>query len=260
MTFLKAKAASIFLLLLLWHSSTLFCAAKPLEAEWILSQNEEDFGDCTVYVCHDGAKVVSTKLGCNLVCKAPDWKVHCFNVAEKTEWIGELKQFNGVVMANPFAMPDPHKFSRLREVGVGEFKGLKYIKYRTPYSSKDLVLASTDIAVAEQIGEFLARLYVVPDAHAVPLFRECDRGRDRNVERFKAFAVRNGSANDLRGGVLHKLVTKSWKKIAFNESDFAIPKGFVRKKDIIQVSYSAGRKEELGSFLNELGFKTRTKP
>lgn len=260
MIFAKAKAAPISLLFCLWLSSSLLCMAKPMEAEWILTQKEEDFGDCTVYVWHDGAKVVSTKLGCNLVCKAPDWKVHCFNETEKAEWIGELGQFSGVVMANPFAMPAPHKFSRLREIGVGEFKGLKYTKYRTPFSSRDLILASSEIPVAEKVGEFLSRLYVVPDSHTVPLFRDCDKGRDRNVERFKAFSVGNGSANDLRGGILHKLVTKSWKKVAFNANDFALPKGFVRKKDIIQVSYSAGRKEELGSFLNELGFKTKLKP
>lgn len=163
-------------------------------------------------------------------------------------------------MANPFAIPRAYQVAYLREVEAGEFAGLKYTKYRTPVSRKDLILAASEIPVADEVGEFLSRLYVVPNSHNVPLFRDCDRGKGLQPERFKIGAVRNGSANDLRGGVLHKLVTKSWKKTTFNSSDFELPKGFERRKDIIQVSYSANKKEELGSFLNELGFKTKVKP
>jgi hypothetical protein len=236
------------------------CLAKPITPEWIINQKEEDFGDTIVYVWHDGARLVCKKLGCEIACRAPDWRVHCYNLAEKTEWIGELSQFSGVIMANPFALPSPHKLTLLREIGVGDFNGLKYKKYRTPFSAKDMVVAASEIPVADQVGEFLARVYVVPNSHYVPLFRDCDRGRDRQPEGYKIGAVRSGSASDLRGGLLHKLVTKSWRKIAYNAADFELPKGFERKKDIVQVSYSANRKEELGSFLNELGFKTKVKP
>lgn len=260
MIFSKAKFPILVLLLSLWLSSSATVQGKAATPEWIINQKEEDFGDTTVYVWHDGARLVCKKLGCEIACRAPDWKVHCYNVAEKTEWIGELSQFSGVIMANPFALPSPHRLSHLREIGVGDFNGLKYTKYRTPFSAKDLVLAASEITVAEQVGEFLARLYVVPNSHYVPLFRDCDRGRDRQLEGYKIGAVRSASANDLRGGLLHKLVTKSWRKTTYNAADFELPKGFERKKDIVQVTYSANRKEELGSFLNELGFKTRTKP
>jgi hypothetical protein len=151
---------------------------------------------------------VCKKFGCELVCKAPDWKVHCYNLAEKTEWIGDLSQFNGMIMANPFAVPGAHNISQLRKVGSGEFNGLKYTKYRTPFSGRDLLLAASEIPVADKVGEFIARLYVVPNSHSVPLFRDSDRGRERLPERFKLGAVRIVSANDLRGGVLHTLVTK----------------------------------------------------
>ncbi|MFA7338647.1 MAG: hypothetical protein WC028_17815 [Candidatus Obscuribacterales bacterium] len=249
---------TLFLNCILFFSSQ-SCLAKPITPEWIINQKEDDFGDTVVYVWHDGARLVCKKFGCELLCKAPDWKVHCYNVAEKTEWIGDLSQFSGVVMANPFAIPRAYQVAYLREVEAGEYAGLKYTKYRTPVSRKDLILAASEIPVADEVGEFLSRLYVVPNSHNVPLFRDCDRGKGLQPERFKIGAVRNGSANDLRGGVLHKLVTKSWKKTTFNSSDFELPKGFERRKDIIQVSYSANKKEELGSFLNELGFKTKVK-
>ncbi len=257
MIFARIIAALTLLCCLLFTGEP--CVAKPIIPEWIINQKEEDFGDTVVYVWHDGARLVCKKFGCEIACKAPDWKVHCYNLAEKTEWIGDLSQFSGVIMANPFALPSPHRISQLREIGVGDFNGLKYTKYRTPFSAKDLVLAASEIPVAEQVGEFLARLYVVPNSRYVPLFRDCDRGRDRQPERYKFGAVRSGSANDLRGGLLHKLVTKSLRKTTFNAADFELPKGFDRKKDIVQVSYSANKKEELGSFLNELGFKTKVK-
>lgn len=255
-----ARNITVLSLLCSLFLSSASCMAKPITPEWIINQKEEDFGDTIVYVWHDGARLVSKNYNCELVCKAPDWKVHCYNAAEKAEWIGELSQFSGVVMANPYAIPTTYKVSYLREIAKGEFNGLKYTKYRTPISGKDLILAASEIPIADKVGEFLARLYGVPNSHYVPLFRDCDRGRERLPEGFMIGAVRNRSANDLRGGVLHKLVSISWKKTAFNAADFELPKGFERRKDIIQVSYSANKKEELGSFLNELGFKTKVKP
>ena len=255
-----ARIIAIFTLLCGLFCTSTPCFAKPLTPEWIINQKEDNFGDTTLYVCHDGARLVCKKFGCELVCKAPGWKVHCFNLAERTEWIGDLSQFNGIIMANPFAMPGAHNILKLRKIGLGEFNGLKYTKYRTPFSARDLLLTASEIPVAEKVGEFIARLYVLPNSHSVPLFRDNDRGRERPPERFKIGAVRIASGNDLRGGVLHTLVTKSWKKTAYNPADFELPKGFERRKDIIQVSYSSNKKEELGSFLNELGFKTKVKP
>lgn len=156
MIFSKAKFPILVLLLSLWLSSSATVLGKATTPEWIINQKEQDFGDTIIYVWHDGARLVCKKFGCEIACRAPDWKVHCYNVAEKTEWIGELSQFSGVIMANPFALPSPHKISQLKEIGVGDFNGLKYTKYRTPFSAKDLVLAASEITVAEQVGEFLA--------------------------------------------------------------------------------------------------------
>jgi hypothetical protein len=223
-----------------------------------LTQKEETFGECIIYVWHNGVKVFVPKMGCDLVCKAPDWKVHCFNIKEKSEWIGELSMFSGLAMANPFAQVDCRTV-KLREIGSDNFNGLKQTRFCTPDSPKDILSTASEIPVASEIGEFLARLYGIPKTTCIPLFRICDRGKGQKLERYKVGSLGN-SANDLREGLVNKLVTKSWRKTTYNAADFELPKGFERKKDIVQVTYSANRKEELGSFLNELGFKTRTKP
>ncbi len=253
------RFAILFLVSAFFYLGLCPSQARYIAPEWIVTQNEETFGECVIYVWHNGAKVLMPKLGCDLVCKAPDWKVHCFNRKEKTEWIGELSMFSGLAMANPFA-PVYCKIVKLREIGSDNFNGLKQTKFCTPDSPQDVLATTSEIPVASEIGEFLSRLYSIPKTSFIPLFRICDRGKGGKLERYKAGSLGNSSANDLREGLVKKLVTKSWRQVAFCANDFDIPKGFVRKKDIIQVSYSAGRKEELGSFLNELGFKTRSKP
>lgn len=236
------------------------CQAKAKTAAWLLEQNEEDFGDCSIYLWHDGIKVVSRKLDCELLCKAPDWKVHFYSNDQKSEWIGELPQFSGLVMANPFAQPDVTKTLAIKAVGSGDLNGLKYTKYRTQFSAKDLIYTANDLDVDPKVAEFMARMYVVPLTKKIPLSRITDKGQGRKLAKRKQVTLSNSSASDLRGGVVTKLVTKSWKPIRYNPVDYATPKGYKRMKDIIQVSYSANRKAEVDSMLDQIGFKSKPKP
>ncbi len=59
-----------------------------------LEQYSDSLGDCVVSVYHDGAKVVCKKLKCELITKAPDWKVHCFRKDDRIEWTNEIQKFN----------------------------------------------------------------------------------------------------------------------------------------------------------------------
>ncbi|MFA6209922.1 MAG: hypothetical protein WC714_10910 [Candidatus Obscuribacterales bacterium] len=236
------------------------CQAKPNVTAWLLEQNEEDFGDCHIYLCHDGVKVISKKLDCELLCKAPDWKVHCYSKGQKSEWIGDLSQFSGLVMANPFAQPDVTKSLATKAVGSGDLNGLKYTKYRTQFSAKDLIYTADDLDVDPKVAEFMARMYVVPLTKKIPLSRITDKGQGRKLAKRKQVTLSNSSASDLRGGVVTKLVTKSWKPIRYNSADYVAPKGYKRMKDIIQVSYSANRKAEVDSMLDQIGFKSKPKP
>lgn len=236
------------------------CLAKAKATAWLLEQNEEDFGDCHIFLWHDGIKVISNKLDCELLYKAPDWKVHCYSKGQKSEWIGDLAQFSGLVMANPFAQPGMSKAMAVKEVGSSALNGLKYTKYRTQFSAKDLLYTANDLDVDPKIAEFMARMYVVPLTRKIPLFRITDKGQGHRLTRTKHVAMSNSSASDLRDGVVTKLVTKSWKPILYNPDDYAVPKGYKRMKDIIQVSYSANRKAEVDSMLDQIGFKSRQKP
>ena len=183
-------------------------------------------------------------------------------IAVRPRWIASLRfgrRLARWLADNPHPDSLIHSHERLKFNHITTFHGPPFATvYEKPWWR--LISLRVAMQLFMERRELTVARYVVPNSHSVPLFRDCDRGRDRQLEGYKIGAVRSGSANDLRGGILHKLVTKSWKKTPYNPADFELPKGFERKKDIVQVTYSANRKEELGSFLNELGFKTRTKP
>lgn len=226
---------------------------------WQLEQSSDNLGDCLVSIYHDGAKVVCKKLKCELVCKAPDWKVHCFRKDEKIEWSNDIQKFNGETMSNPFARCRPPRQPVLTEVGTGAKSGLKYTKFKTPVSAKDLLYTTKDIAVAPQIVEFLSRLYFTPKTEGIPIYRCVDHSLDERKEESKIGIIKVGANTDLRTGLVTKLETKSWKNIPFKVTDFTAPTGFKQCKEIFQVSYSSEKKGEFSEIFDEIGFKTNAK-
>jgi hypothetical protein len=221
-----------------------------------LEQYSDSLGDCVVSVYHDGAKVVCKKLKCELITKAPDWKVHCFRKDDRIEWSNEMQKFNGETMSNPFARLRPPRKASLTEVGHGALDGLRYTKNKTPVSVNDLLYTTKDIAVAPPLEEFFARLYFTPKADGIPLYRSVDKGSDRKIEEANVGTIKIGANRDLRTGLVKKLETKDWKMIAFNTSDFIVPKGFKQVREIFQVSYSSEKKGEFNEIFDAIGFKT----
>ncbi len=221
-----------------------------------LEQYSDSLGDCVVSVYHDGAKVVCNKLKCELITKAPDWKVHCFRNDNRIEWSNEIQKFNGETMSNPFARLRPPRQAKLTEVGHGALNGLRYTKFRTPVSANDQLYTTKDIAVAAQVEEFLARLYFTPQAEGIPLYRCVEHKPDRKIKEGKVGIIKVGANTDLRTGLVKKLETKGWKKIAFNASEFMLPTGFKQRKEIFEVSYSSDKRGEFSEIFDAIGFKT----
>lgn len=223
---------------------------------WKLEQHSDHLGDCLVYIYHDGAKVVCKALKCELICKAPNWKVHCFRRDEKIEWSNEIQKFNGETMTNPFARCRPPRLEKLTALGTGSKNGLKYTRYRTAISATDVICTTKDISSAPQVAEFLSRLFRTPKAEGIPIYRCLDHGLDRKVEEAKIGTIKIGVNADQRSGLVTKLETKTWKNILFNIADFTVPSGFKQSKEIFQVSYSSEKKGDFSEIFDEIGFKT----
>lgn len=101
-----------------WHSQAVQAAGTKLPTEWILVQNEDSCGLNTVYITHDAVKIINSRLGCHLIAKAPDWKVHCFQPKDKLEWIGRMEDFSGRGILNFYFSASPPAVIPLRPLGT----------------------------------------------------------------------------------------------------------------------------------------------
>lgn len=205
-------------------SFSFIAAAGAQPAEWLVVQKHECKTDAVIHVTHDAVKLESKVLGCTLLTRAPDWKVHCYRPAEKIEWIGDMKQFSGMVMSNPYALPKPTlKSPALRCTGETELNGMKCRIY-SGLSSE--VFCADAISVDPMVVQFFNRLYGTPLAPSIPLYERTYKRTDRSPIRRKTHWIDTSVGSDLRGGRLVKLTTSDCKQISYNAKDFEVPRGY----------------------------------
>lgn len=232
--------------------------ARSGKREWILHQASDMGGATVMYVTDDAIKVRTEKLGCHLLCRAPDWKVHCYQPQDKLEWIGDLSLFSGIVMGNPYALPKIPMALPSKVVGSGDFQDLKYTKHASGFYRTSLLCTADDIPLAPKAAEFLSRLYTLPIITNVPVFCSTKRaGASLRVDKGNINKNDYDCASDLRKGEVLFLRTVSWKSLPYNSADFALPKNCKRVSDIIQVTFSSDRKDQLGDMLDNVGFTTK---
>lgn len=224
-------------------------AKEPVE--WLLVQKEDSCGIDTLYITHDAIKIVNSRLGCQIVAKSPDWKVHCFQPRDKSEWIGKMEYFSGRAMLNPYFSPPQVLQLVSQSAASGTYKGLSYTKYGGQGSS---VYFARDILVSKKIGEFLARFYDSPYAVAVPIYSTTLLSG--NTKLATKAEVNGEMAKDLRTGLRVNLETVSCKKIPYNSADFDTPTNFKRSGDIVSVTLSGDKKSQFNEMLNNVGFMT----
>ncbi|MDX1987968.1 MAG: hypothetical protein SFV17_14870 [Candidatus Obscuribacter sp.] len=235
-------------------SLPLLAAAGAQPTEWLVVQSHESKTDAVIHVTHDAVKLESKALGCTLLTRAPDWKVHCYRPLEKIEWIGDMGQFSGMVMSNPYALPKPTlRGPAPRCVGETEMNGLKCKIYKG-FASE--VYCADSISVDPMVVLFFNRLYGTPLVPSVPLYERTHKRADRDLVRRKTDWIDTGVASDLRGGRLVKLTTSSCKSVPYNAKDFEVPRGYKRKVDLIEVSYSKDQRQEITDMLDNVGFES----
>lgn len=251
---LRAAVPVALIALSIVQSKSVTAAEIKSPEQWILVQNEDSSGLSTLYVTHDAVKIVNKHLGCQMVVKAPDWKVHCFQNKEKIEWSGSLDQFTGEVMLNPYAVPRRPAAVPLRVVGTGIMKGLRYIKY--PVRNNALILVAKDIDIPPQAANFISRYYGSPYVQAVPLY-SCTllQGEKLNASKQNPW-MDLGMTNDLRSGLRVNLETQSAKKVAYNAEDFVVPRNYKHIADLVSVTLSVDKKSQFNDMLDNVGFTT----
>lgn len=248
------RALVLFALVALSSSTSLSVSAveSQIPREWILVQNADGSGLNTVYVTDDAVKIVNTHLGCHMIIKAPDWKVHCFQLKEKIEWVGKLDQFSGEIMLNPYSQPRMPSTFPLRVVGTGTLKGLRFKKYSIRTNA--LLLVADQISITPQAAEFISRFYGSPYVQAVPLY-SCTLLQGKKLTASTPNPWMDlGVTNDLRSGLRINLETQSAKKVAYNAADFETPRNYKLTADLMSVTLSRDKKSQFNDMLDNVGF------
>jgi len=226
-------------------------------SEWILKQKAEDSGDHTVYVSPDAVKIVCHTMGYEILAKGPDWQIHCYRPATKEFWLGNLDQFNGIIMRNPFALPQINS-KAIDTAGSTTYQGLKCTRYWNNATHRPIIYGADDIAASDKACEVICRYYYTHKLKKVPLYRLLRAMGTKSTPGDKGWLDAD-LAKDLRNGDRIALITQSAKKIPFNAQDFDFPKNYKRVKEINQVSYPPERKADLGALIDDLGFTPQDK-
>ncbi|MBU6453289.1 MAG: hypothetical protein KGS72_16015, partial [Cyanobacteria bacterium REEB67] len=232
--------------------------ALKAPGEWLLKQSAVDVGDVLVYISPDAVKIENLRMGYAVLTKAPDWQVYCYRAKDKKYWTGCMKDFNGILLRNPFAVP---KFNQaiLHQVAQVQYCNVPCTEYRPNPASYTLLGANT-IATDTRVSELLCRYFFVNKMKAVPLAR-------RNlVVRQERQLAGNGSngwldadlARDLRKGPEQVLWTTAVQTKTYSSEDFALPKEMTRLKDIGQIGMSNDTRDKFSDLFGEFGNVSRT--
>lgn len=229
---------------------------STLPQQWHLIQNNEEMGKVDILLTHDAMRVYSTKQNFYALIKSPDWKVHCYRDSEKLEWIGDLKVFSGLVMANPFSLAKTYNVIKSQAGPKGNFKGLSYTKFSTGPGTLNYICAASDINIAPQVAEFIARLYNIPNTNLMPIYRCSKQPIVQSLRNKNSQITYNPRvvATDLRTDAVVKLSTISWQKMPYQPKAFAYPKGYNLVPDVVRITYSDASKNELNEMLDSIGF------
>ena len=228
---------------------------------WLLKQDHVDIGPEEIYLAHDAIKVINLRNGFEIICKAPDWKVHCFSHSQKLEWIAPMNEFDGKCIVNLAASfnATPEQIKTAYVVRKkGKMLGLNYTRFVPGKPSLSYIDGTTDIVLAPQAIQFMNRLYRIPDTGTVPLQVASDRGVTKSLLEPRVTGMSMDLGRDLRGGLLKEMTTKDWTKVSYKTVDFSIPERYKKTKVLSQVIFSHDMKNEFKQlFIEGPGFRGR---
>lgn len=230
--------------------------AKPLaeQQEWRLDQVGDNKQKLIMYVAQKAVRIEMPSMGFIIISKAPDWKVHCFRNDEKKEWIGPMDQFSAMQMTNPYAVPKarrkwPFTLDKKKDTVVC---GLPATRYRTQHTT---YTCANEMIVDPMIVELMNKIHGTPQLPSVPL-SICANKAGSDLKRGKEPDwIDTNLMGDLRSGKVVILSTENIKRLPFTAKHFELPKGYTRKKDLVEVSYSADQRSEINEMLNSVGYE-----
>jgi len=248
----RKKPAYQLALMALFVISGAPATARSDNSEWILNQDSPHGGLCTVYLSQNAAKIYSKHYGFDLVCKAPDWKVHAVRKQEKKEWVGNLDQFSGGMLMDPLSVKPPPNQTITVPDKLEDVAGLHCRKYTTKSDNLERVWGAQDISVNRKICEFLCRYYESADIPQVVIQRMV---YEKPLAKGKKVTFLLDLKTTGKPGYKLNCKTISWKKTPLNTHDFDIPK-CEKLRRLGEITFSRGQKADIQDAIESLGFQS----
>lgn len=231
-------------------------AAFALDKVWCLEQTADLKPKTRVYVCEKAIRIDAAEPGYTILCKSPDWTVHCFRNDEKTEWFGSLPDFNAILLSNPYfegGMKKQFKWQLVPDKQKNmTICGVDCQRYRTRGT---LYVCSDKIKVQPQIVLFFNKLYSSPLLPSIPLYICANRMGTQPKRTKEPNWMDIDMATDLRGGKVVVLSTTKISSQPYREKDFALPQGYKRKKDLIEIGYSPKQRLQINELVDNVGYE-----
>lgn len=152
------------------------------ERGWVLTQRSTNFGDAYIYISPSGMKMVSPKLGCNIVTCAPGWSVAFYNDKTRQFYSTTYEKWTNDLTAKMASKGQSLSDLPWTRGSVGGVSGLKAIQYsirnarlsprggarRQQVSAADCWVAD-EIQVPSQVSAMISKAYGLPNTRSFPL-------------------------------------------------------------------------------------------
>ncbi|HMW89599.1 MAG TPA: hypothetical protein PLC15_01805 [Candidatus Obscuribacter sp.] len=152
------------------------------ERGWVLTQRSTNFGDAYIYISPSGMKMVSPKLGCNIVTCAPGWSVAFYNDKTRQFYSTTYEKWTNDLTAKMASKGQSLSDLPWTRGSVGGVSGLKATQYsirnarlsprggarRQQVSAADCWVAD-EIQVPSQVSAMISKAYGLPNTRSFPL-------------------------------------------------------------------------------------------
>lgn len=219
--------------------------SKPAFADergWVLTQRSTNFGDAYIYISPSGMKMVSPKLGCNIVTCAPGWSVAFYNDKTRQFYSTTYEKWTNDLTAKMAAKGQSLSDLPWARGSVSGVSGLKATQYsirnarlsprggarRQQVSAADCWVAD-EIQVPSQVSAMISKAYGLPNTRSFPL---------------RISLVTNGNPQTV-------LDTYRAQSCAIPNSYFGVPAGYARANSEAEVMMDDETKQMFNDLVSD---------
>jgi len=231
--------------------------------EWVIAQKSPLYGKRLFYISHDAVKIVDASGSeFELLAKAPSWKEYCFKRSTRVYAVTDHFELQDALVSAAYVKTGlPGEPGSFKSIGKVRSSGLTCTKYLEPVNN--YTLTADDITVDPKVAEILSTYYSIPNFKSVPIANwtgtasgeetKLKTGSPRGAHQDSAIWI---SASHYYVPVAnnYKFKTESCRKVPYNASDFELPNGLRKVKELSQIVIDTDQRKKIQSMIEDVGF------